>query len=322
MTNDLQKSELTSPLASAAELVKADGNMDVDKLGKVLEMQERWDATQAKKAYVTAMSAFQAVAPKILKQKTGHNCKYAGLSDIVSVIAPKLSEHGLSHTWVTEPSDKEVKVTCKITHVLGHSETTSLSAAPDTSGSKNSIQALGSTITYLQRYTLKAVLGLAEEDQDDDGEGANKTDNLPAKPNEAEQEVLTAICEQLAKQTKKKVLGDVIAGMFYGEYKQYPKKPESVPEAVEWVLSLNRADEWTESSDMKKLMEAIDQAYFIFTTDNVEHLPNEQGKVVLDKDIFIRAVTKTFGTLPVDKSAREIAEAIKPEDVAIKVEDK
>ena len=42
-----------------------------------------------------------------------------------------------------------------------------MSAGRDDSGNKNSIQAVGSTTTYLQRYTLKAALGLAASDDDD-----------------------------------------------------------------------------------------------------------------------------------------------------------
>jgi hypothetical protein len=55
---------------------------------------------------------------------------------------------------------------------MGHSESTSLSASPDTSGSKNAIQAIGSTVSYLQRYTILALTGLATEDMDDDGHAA------------------------------------------------------------------------------------------------------------------------------------------------------
>ncbi len=49
-----------------------------------------------------------------------------------------------------------------------------MSASPDTSGSKNSIQAIGSTVSYLQRYTLFAILGLASTDQDNDGGAPTK----------------------------------------------------------------------------------------------------------------------------------------------------
>ena len=39
---------------------------------------------------------------------------------------------------------------------------------PDTSGKKNEIQSRGSTITYLQRYTLIGALGLTTADEDID----------------------------------------------------------------------------------------------------------------------------------------------------------
>lgn len=52
---------------------------------------------------------------------------------------------------------------------MGHSEETSLTASPDISGTKNAIQAIGSTISYLQRYTILALTGLATGDMDTDG---------------------------------------------------------------------------------------------------------------------------------------------------------
>jgi len=84
-------------------------------------------------------------------------------------ITAELSKHGLSASWRTEQNG-QIKVTCRISHSMGHYEETSLSADADTSGSKNAIQAVGSTITYLERYSLLAITGLATEDQDNDGE--------------------------------------------------------------------------------------------------------------------------------------------------------
>ena len=61
-----------------------------------------------------------------------------------------------------------------------------MSASPDTSGSKNAVQSIGSTVTYLQRYTLYSILGLASAEQDDDGGAAaqplddNQVANLEA----------------------------------------------------------------------------------------------------------------------------------------------
>jgi len=180
MKNEIQKTE--SPLMAAAELVKANGNMEVGKLKELLDLQERWEAGQAKKAYVQAMSDFKANPPEILKdrnvkyhtQKGDVDYNHATLHNVTTCINKALSVHGLTAAWMTSQDNGSIKVTCKITHIMGHSEETCLSAPPDNTGSKNVIQAIGSTVTYLQRYTLLTLTGLATYDQDDDGAGASK----------------------------------------------------------------------------------------------------------------------------------------------------
>lgn len=174
MKNEIQKTD--SPLMAAAELVKANGNMEVSKLKELLDLQERWEAGQAKKAYVQAMSDFKASPPEILKDKTVEygttKYKHASLHNVTTKINTELSKHNLHAAWVTSQDNGSVKVTCKITHAMGHSEETCLSAPPDDTGSKNVIQAIGSTVKYLQRYTLLALTGLATHEQEDDGKAA------------------------------------------------------------------------------------------------------------------------------------------------------
>lgn len=152
---------------------------DLDKLEKLLGLQERWEANEARKAYHKSMAAFKENPPKIKKDKTVNyktdkgTVKYnhATLANVVEQITAELSKHDLSASWRTQQNGT-ISVTCRITHALGHSEETMLTANADQTGSKNSIQAIGSTITYLQRYTLLALLGLATKDQDDDGKAA------------------------------------------------------------------------------------------------------------------------------------------------------
>jgi len=185
--NEIQKNE--SPLMAAAALVQKDGNMEVGKLKELLDLQERWEANEAKKAYVQAMSAFKASPPEILKDKkvSYKDVRYShsSLHNVTTCLNKALSEHGLTASWVTSQDNGSVKVACKITHVMGHSETTCLSAPPDATGSKNVIQAIGSTVTYLQRYTLLALTGLATHDQDDDGAGSG--DRTTPKPQTKEE---------------------------------------------------------------------------------------------------------------------------------------
>lgn len=151
---------------------------DPDKLEKLMLMQERWEAGQAKKSYFEALTKFQSLAPAIKKRKAGHNYMYAPLSDIVAQIKGPLSDCGLSYRF-EQNHNNGIEVTCVVTHVSGHTEKTTMRADPDTSGSKNIIQAAGSSVTYLQRYTLIGALGISTADEDMDGRIGNEVDWLP-----------------------------------------------------------------------------------------------------------------------------------------------
>lgn len=150
------------------------GHADLDKIEKLLTLQERWEANEARKAYHKAMAEFKANPPKINKDKqVGYSTNagkvgysHASLGNVTEKISSELSKYGLSASWTTDQTDK-ISVTCHITHSLGHSERTTLSANADKTGSKNEIQAVGSTITYLERYTLLALTGLATYEDDD-----------------------------------------------------------------------------------------------------------------------------------------------------------
>lgn len=151
---------------------------DVAQLERLLALQERWEATEARKAFVVAMAAFKASPPTVQKnkhvkfttQKGVTEYDHATLDNVVDMITPALSKNGLSHRWETDqPDGGMIKVTCILTHILGHSERTTLQSGRDESGGKNSIQGVGSTVSYLQRYTLLAACGLATSEMDDDG---------------------------------------------------------------------------------------------------------------------------------------------------------
>lgn len=158
--------------------VAIDKGADIDKLQQLMLLQERWEANEARKAYVSAMNAFKSNPPEVFKSKhvafstakgtTEYD--HAKLEDAVDAIGAELSKNGLSFRWDCDQMEGgTVKVTCVITHVLGHSERVSLQAGRDDSGGKNNIQALASTVTYLQRYTLFSATGLAAKGMDDDG---------------------------------------------------------------------------------------------------------------------------------------------------------
>lgn len=148
---------------------------DLDKLERLMALQERWESTEARKSYDAAFAAFKAEAVHIVKNKqvgagplSGKS--YAELFSVVNAVTPALSRHGLSSSWkITKDTPDWIEVTCSLKHTAGHMETVSMGGPPDVGGAKNPIQARASTVTYLERYTLKAITGLSEQGDDVDG---------------------------------------------------------------------------------------------------------------------------------------------------------
>jgi hypothetical protein len=144
----------------------------LDKLERLMDLNDRWEKAQAKKAFIEAKAAFKASAPVITKDKTNsqYNSRYASIGSVVNAVNEALSKHGLDADWQFDQSSG-IRVTCILTHVAGHSESVSLVGTPDTSGAKNPLQQIKSTLTYLKLATFEAVTGIAtkEGNRDDDG---------------------------------------------------------------------------------------------------------------------------------------------------------
>lgn len=176
-----QQTALVTTPAQLLEMAVAQG-ADLDKLERLMALQERWEANEARREFVQAMAAFKQEPLDIFKRKgVGYTTKdgefvgykHAELSDVAGVVVPAMARHDLSHRWEVKQEGGRIIVTCIVTHKRGHSETVTLDGAPDNSGKKNAIQQVASTVTYLQRYTLLLATGLAAKDQtDDDGHGA------------------------------------------------------------------------------------------------------------------------------------------------------
>ncbi|PRE27613.1 ERF family protein [Burkholderia multivorans] len=155
--------------------IAVESGADLDRLERLMSLQDRWEAKQAKQAYDIAFAAFKAEAVVIAKGKDVTDGplkgrKYAELHDVVSAVTPALSKHGLSSSWKLTRDEKDwIEVTCYLRHVNGHEESVSMGGPPDVGGAKNALQARASTKTYLERYTLKAITGLSEQDDDKDG---------------------------------------------------------------------------------------------------------------------------------------------------------
>ncbi|CAM8813080.1 Single-stranded DNA-binding protein [Burkholderia pseudomallei] len=175
-----QRTAIVSTTPADLLRIAIEKDADLDKLERLMELQDRHESKLAKRAFDAAFAAFKAEAVKIIKGRKVtdgplKNKRYAELHDVVNAVTPALSKHGLSSAWRLTRDEKDwMEVTCYLRHVDGHEESVSMGGPPDSGGAKNAIQARASTKTYLERYTLKAITGLSEEDDDDDGAGGQQ----------------------------------------------------------------------------------------------------------------------------------------------------
>lgn len=159
-------------------------NADLDKLEKLMQLKREWEADEAKKAFIVAMAAFKAISIRVIKDKEnkqysreGSKAMYVSLGNLVNTVTPHLGANGLSARWDIDQT-VGVKVTCIITHSLGHSESVAMVCPLDKSGAKNPIQEIKSSITYAKACTFESICGLASTDAnlDDDGNGAGNSE--------------------------------------------------------------------------------------------------------------------------------------------------
>jgi hypothetical protein len=179
-TAEQEKQDALAIVTPMELLVAAAQKADPETLAKLLDVQLRWEANEQRKAYEEALFQFRTHAPEILKTKKVSfketTYYHAELDRVYEALVPELGKYGLSFGWNPLPSENgKAQVGCVIAHRMGHRQTEAIiEAPPDTSGSKNNVQAIGSTMSYLQRYTLLMALGIAPKGivKDDDGKSA------------------------------------------------------------------------------------------------------------------------------------------------------
>jgi hypothetical protein len=169
-----------SPMGMMLAAMKQGASLE--QVEKMMDLQDRWERKEAEKAYNAAFAAFKSEAVRIVKGRKVtdgplRGKEYAELHDVVDAVTPALSRHGLSTAWKLTKDDRDwLEVTCTLKHVSGHSESVSMGGPPDAGGAKNALQARASTKSYLERYTLKAVCGVAEGGDDTDGNSTKDTE--------------------------------------------------------------------------------------------------------------------------------------------------
>lgn len=170
---------------------------DIDKLEKLMDLQDRYESKNARKAFFIALSKFQSELPII--QKRGNvsfnqtNFDFARIEDIAKAIKPFLVTNGLSYRFEMSSDNGFFKVICIVNHIEGHEERSEMEALADSSGKKNGIQQIASTQSYLKRYTMTAALGIVVGGEDDDAQGYESDDSIS---DEQAEELFPLLCDE------------------------------------------------------------------------------------------------------------------------------
>lgn len=181
VTEKLPQISETVAIMSVIERCALNPEVDIDKMQKLLDMQERILDRNAKQAFTSALARMQAELPTVIeKGQISINGKvqstYGLLEDINDQVRPILQKHGFAITFRVLQNEKSIKVTAVLSHQEGHAQETEMVLPSDTTGNKNAVQAVGSSISYGKRYTMCALLNITTRGEDDDGRSATKED--------------------------------------------------------------------------------------------------------------------------------------------------
>ncbi len=171
----------TASILAVIERAAQNPAVDMDKMERLFEMHERVIARTAAQAFAEDLARMQSELPSIGERGQADRYKFALWEDMNRQIKPVLQRFGFSLSFRTDFTSG-IKVTGVLMHKGGHREETSMVMPADKSGSKNDVQAIGSSVSYGKRYTAGALLNLTSHGEDDDafatGEEYDATDWL------------------------------------------------------------------------------------------------------------------------------------------------
>lgn len=179
-----------------------------------------------------ALASFQSEVknPPNTADNPFYKSKYAPLQDVLNIVRPLLSKHGLSILQIPSSDGETVSVTTLLMHSSGEwIQTDPLVLKTD----KPTAQGAGSAITYARRYSLSAVLGISSED-DDDGNIATgtKEESLITK---SQKQTIAAIMKKKNIAAKD---GKEMIDLRYGKTDSSQLTKEEASDLIEFLNSL------------------------------------------------------------------------------------
>ena len=184
----LSKSVPDAGMLPMIERLAANPDFDVEKLQKLIEMQEHILARNAEQAFNEAMTEAQKEMRPIAADAANPQTrsKYASYAQLDRALRPIYTNHGFGVSYdTTDPTLPEhIRVLAYVTHSGGHARTYRVDMPNDGKGAKGGdvmtkTHATGAAMSYGMRYLLKMIWNVAVGEDDRDG---NAVDERPKPP--------------------------------------------------------------------------------------------------------------------------------------------
>jgi len=169
MSTEIQRTNPTAmtPMDLLQVAIEKEGSIDViERLAKLqFDMLDREDRIKFRQA----MTQFKAEMPKVIRSRSvpgkdgNERYKVVALEDVADPVMKTLLKHHITYRYKSDYlPDGKIKVTCflALEGTAYEEQGATLAAPPDTSGGKDALKAVGSTTSYLEKYTLMASVGM------------------------------------------------------------------------------------------------------------------------------------------------------------------
>lgn len=149
-------------------------NVPVETMERLLAMRKDLKAEQAHEFYIAAMAKFQSECPiivkdTVVKDKYGKiRYNYATLDSIVRQVKEPLGRNGFSYSTDVKNADNMMTAVCRITHIMGHSETSTFEVPIDRDAYMSAPQKYAAASSFAKRYAFQNALGILTAEQDTD----------------------------------------------------------------------------------------------------------------------------------------------------------
>lgn len=173
-----------SGVLAVIERATLNPEIDIEKMERLLALQERVLAKQAEMLFNQAMVRLQPLLPIIehdaeIKHSGKLISTYVRYDTIHKKVSPLYLAEGFALSFTSKKNaNGSVTYTGLLSHRDGHSRNAEMDLPPDVSGAKNPVQAVGSTISYAKRYLVGMLLNLVTSDEKDDDAAALNKDNM------------------------------------------------------------------------------------------------------------------------------------------------